>query len=544
MNSLSSQKSGADANSRHALPAIHLAEESGPNGRVAPLPAKATMGQMAVGLDFSTSSQKIDVGAPGFKRGHGNGHGLLAKHSFSSNARSFAEGDDMPVLPSLGSSSNLSSRSNQSSRGSKASIGSSGEHSEPPTPPSTRSPGAPRFVKEFHRQDSEDSLPEISPGRGGQSQHDSSSEQLHRKAQMMTSGPSCARGLHATLVNAVKAADVGEVRMLRTVGIGTFGVVKLCELHGSPFVLKIMSKSHVIAYKQRDNTFSEKETLAELSHPFIVKLYKTFNSNLCIYMLLQYIPGGELFSFLRRERTLSLSLAQFYTAQMVLALQYLVSKEIVYRDLKPENLLIDARGYVIMTDFGFAKQVPPGDRCFTMCGTPEYMAPEVILRQPGYSHPVDWWAVGVLLYEMLVGRSPFQSNDTKKVYRGVLRGKVDYDPVTDPTARDLIRRLLIRDPEKRGVYQGGELQTQRHRFFRGVDWDRLYLQELDAPYRPVIHNVFDTSCFDEYGEGEEREVLKLLGSENVETQLLHENTTQSSQDEFAGFEGCFVRNEM
>eukprot|EP00658_Telonema_sp_P-2_P079090 TRINITY_DN7568_c0_g2_i2.p1 TRINITY_DN7568_c0_g2~~TRINITY_DN7568_c0_g2_i2.p1 ORF type:complete len:462 (+),score=97.28 TRINITY_DN7568_c0_g2_i2:163-1548(+) len=298
--------------------------------------------------------------------------------------------------------------------------------------------------------------------------------------------PSASRGLGAVLAEAVIHADMGDFKMVRTVGIGTFGVVKLCELSNHPFVLKIMSKANVVAYKQKENTFAELKILSSINHPFIVRVYRSFTSQLCIYMLMQYVPGGELFSYLRKERTVSLRVAQFYTAQMVLALQYLGSKLIVYRDIKPENLLIDAQGYLTMTDFGFAKMLDPGGKTYTMCGTPEYMAPEVILRQPGYDQAVDWWAVGVLLYEMLVGRSPFQNPDPKKIYRGILRGKVDYEPVVDPTARDLIRRLLIRDPAKRGVYQKGELQTQSHKFFRGVDWDSLYLQEAETPWKPHV----------------------------------------------------------
>eukprot|EP00656_Telonema_subtile_P001647 TRINITY_DN1071_c0_g2_i7.p3 TRINITY_DN1071_c0_g2~~TRINITY_DN1071_c0_g2_i7.p3 ORF type:complete len:144 (-),score=41.52 TRINITY_DN1071_c0_g2_i7:247-678(-) len=143
---------------------------------------------------------------------------------------------------------------------------------------------------------------------------------------------------------------------------------------------------------------------------------------------------------------------------------------------------------------------------------------------------------------MLVGRSPFQNNDTKKVYRGVLRGKVDYEPVVDPTARDLIRRLLIRDPAKRGVYQGGEQQTQRHRFFRGTDWDRLYLQEMDAPFEPQINSAFDTGCFEEYSEREEMNVLKLLGSGNVESQILDRDEEADTEDDWSRFAGCFVNN--
>eukprot|EP00656_Telonema_subtile_P001645 TRINITY_DN1071_c0_g2_i3.p1 TRINITY_DN1071_c0_g2~~TRINITY_DN1071_c0_g2_i3.p1 ORF type:complete len:571 (-),score=92.16 TRINITY_DN1071_c0_g2_i3:247-1959(-) len=556
MNSTPRRKaSTADPNASRRFPAISGAEPvHTPNGRVAPMPNRTMAGYMKVAMDIGDASRHQrppSAGSPhGFPR---SAHGTAPAKARRPNGLLTRDLTKMPGPGPKGSPSPktslddemLPSLPNQSlspTRPDSLTSFASVEYSQPPTP-STRFHSQPRSTRMYEESDVSPE-PSLTPksSRRLEAALRSDTSQVSASQASFGSSPPCTRGLPPMLVEAVQQCDASSFRILKTVGIGTFGVVKLCELTGHPFVLKIMSKAHVTAYKQKDNTFSEQRVLTHLNHPFIVKLYKSLNSSLCIYMMMQYVPGGELFSFLRREKTLTLKVAQFYTAQMVLALQYLISKEIVYRDIKPENLLIDAKGYLIMTDFGFAKQVEPGGKCFTMCGTPEYMAPEVILRQPGYSFPVDWWAVGVLLYEMLVGRSPFQNNDTKKVYRGVLRGKVDYEPVVDPTARDLIRRLLIRDPAKRGVYQGGEQQTQRHRFFRGTDWDRLYLQEMDAPFEPQINSAFDTGCFEEYSEREEMNVLKLLGSGNVESQILDRDEEADTEDDWSRFAGCFVNN--
>lgn len=195
-------------------------------------------------------------------------------------------------------------------------------------------------------------------------------------------------------------------------GTGTFGRVLLVRLRPPPkhgpkhasavqhFAMKVLKKTDVVRLRQVEHVNAERFILARIRHPFIVDLYATFQDNLNIYMLLSYVPGGELFSHLRRAGRFSADVTRFYLAIIVLALRYLHAYNIIYRDLKPENLLLDHRGYLRITDFGFAKVVD--DRTWTLCGTPEYLAPEII-QSDGHGKAVDWWACGILCYEMLVG---------------------------------------------------------------------------------------------------------------------------------------------
>ncbi|KAG8867412.1 serine/threonine protein kinase, AGC [Serendipita sp. 405] len=201
---------------------------------------------------------------------------------------------------------------------------------------------------------------------------------------------------------------LSDFQVVDTLGTGTFGRVLLVRLRPPVhqqgvmqfFAMKVLKKTDVVRLRQVEHVNAERFILARIRHPFIVDLYATFQDNLNIYMLLSYVPGGELFSHLRRAHRFSPDVTRFYLAIIVLALRYLHSYNIIYRDLKPENLLLDHRGYLRITDFGFAKVVD--DRTWTLCGTPEYLAPEII-QSDGHGKAVDWWACGILCYEMLVG---------------------------------------------------------------------------------------------------------------------------------------------
>ena len=177
----------------------------------------------------------------------------------------------------------------------------------------------------------------------------------------------------------------------------------------------------------------ERAILAGIYHPFIVTMFRTYRTENDVLMLLEYIPGGELFTYLRKAERFENDVARHYAAEILVALEYLHSLGIVYRDLKPENLLLDAEGHIKITDFGFAKEVP--DKTFTICGTPDYLAPEII-KCTGHSAAVDWWALGVLIYEMLAGYPPYWGDSDLEVYRKVLAGGV-YAPLGH------VRRLLL-----------------------------------------------------------------------------------------------------
>lgn len=236
-------------------------------------------------------------------------------------------------------------------------------------------------------------------------------------------------------------STLDDFNVLETLGTGTFGRVRLAQHRktGTYFALKILKKHEVIRLKQVEHVLSEKAILNEINHPFIVTMSAAFQDARNLYMTLEYVIGGELFSHLRKAGRFSNETTRFYTAQIILGLEHLHSFDIVYRDLKPENLLLDQQGYIKITDFGFAKKVE--DRTWTLCGTPEYLAPEII-QSKGHGKAVDWWALGVLIYEMLSGYPPFYDENPFGIYQKILAGKCEYPKHMDPYAKDLIKKYL------------------------------------------------------------------------------------------------------
>ena len=208
--------------------------------------------------------------------------------------------------------------------------------------------------------------------------------------------------------------------------MGTFGKVYLALLDDQPVALKALKKTTIIELKQVDHIKLEKNLLAEITHPFIVDLKESFKDNTHIYLSFEFIQGGEIFRLLRRENLFPNDVSLFYVTEIVLAIEYLHQQKIAYRDLKPENLLIGADGHIKLTDFGFAKKVDD-DLTFTLCGTPEYLAPEIIMSI-GHNHGVDWWSLGILIYEMLAGYPPFYDKNPYEVYRRITLGHYEFPP--------------------------------------------------------------------------------------------------------------------
>jgi serine/threonine protein kinase len=251
--------------------------------------------------------------------------------------------------------------------------------------------------------------------------------------------------------------------------------------------MKVLRKSEIVRLMQVEHINSERTILDRVRHPFVVELYATYQDNLNVYMLLSYIPGGELFSHLRRAGRFSADVTRFYLACIVLAIEYLHAKNIIYRDLKPENLLLDRTGYLRIADFGFAKVVE--DRTFTLCGTPEYLAPEIVLSQ-GHGKAVDWWALGILAFEMLAGYPPFFDDHPLGIYEKILRNEIAFPSYIDPYAKDLIKGLLTADRSKRmGNLKGGAKDVMNHPWFAGVDWGSLERKEIGAPIVPRVASM-------------------------------------------------------
>ncbi|ORY28135.1 kinase-like domain-containing protein [Naematelia encephala] len=275
------------------------------------------------------------------------------------------------------------------------------------------------------------------------------------------------------------------------------------------FAMKVLRKSEIVRLKQVEHINSERTILERVRHPFIVELYATYQDPLNVYMLLSYIPGGELFSHLRRAGRFTPDVSRFYLASIVLAIEYLHANNIIYRDLKPENLLLDRTGYLRIADFGFAKLIE--DRTYTLCGTPEYLAPEIVLSQ-GHGKAVDWWALGILAFEMLAGYPPFFDDHPLGIYEKILRGDIAFPGHIDPYAKDLIRGLLTADRTKRlGNLRGGAKDVMSHPWFAGVDWGSLERKEISAPIVPRVANMGDSQNFQRYPPPRPHELSGIFG---------------------------------
>ncbi|ORX96454.1 Pkinase-domain-containing protein [Basidiobolus meristosporus CBS 931.73] len=302
-----------------------------------------------------------------------------------------------------------------------------------------------------------------------------------------------------------KQYSLKDFELLETLGTGTFGRVFLTRHRGTSnyYAMKVLKKTDVVRLKQVEHINSEKNILAQIQFPFIVNLFCSFQDSKNLYMLLEYIIGGELFSHLRRAGRFTNDMTRFYAAEIVQAIEYLHSKDIIYRDLKPENLLLDERGHIKITDFGFAKSVD--DRTWTLCGTPEYLAPEII-QSRGHGRAVDWWALGILIFEMLAGYPPFFDDNPFGIYEKILEGRIMFPSHFEPLARDLIKKLLTADISKRlGNLKGGAEDVKRHKWFTGVDWQLVMAREIMAPIVPAYRHQGDTSNFDKYPEPEVEE---------------------------------------
>ncbi|XP_055376245.1 cAMP-dependent protein kinase catalytic subunit 3 [Condylostylus longicornis] len=294
--------------------------------------------------------------------------------------------------------------------------------------------------------------------------------------------------------------NMDDFQMLKTIGTGTFGRVCLCKdkINDTYSAMKILAMTDVIRLKQVEHVKNEKSILEEINHPFIVNLLWSTKDDCCLYMLFEYVSGGELFSYLRNSGRFNSQTANFYASEIVLALEYLHSLSVVYRDLKPENLLINRDGHLKITDFGFAKKLK--DRTWTLCGTPEYLAPEII-QSKGHNRAVDWWALGILIYEMLVGYPPFYDDNPFGIYEKILSGKIEWPRHMDGVAKDLIKKLLVLDRTKRmGNMKNGADDVKRHRWFKHLNWNDVLNKKITPPIVPQVSFDGDTSNFDEYPE--------------------------------------------
>lgn len=297
---------------------------------------------------------------------------------------------------------------------------------------------------------------------------------------------------------------VSDFALGKTLGTGAFGRVRFVTFTetGRFYALKTLKKAMIIKMKQVDHIMSEKAILARMRHPLIVNMYGSFHDHQYIHMLLEYVVGGEFFTHLRKAGRFNNEQSCFYAAQIAAIFEYCHSLDIIYRDLKPENILINADAYVKLTDFGFAKVVE--HRTYTLCGTPEYIAPEVLLNK-GHGKPVDWWTLGILIYEMIVGYPPFVAEEPMGIYQKILAGKITFPNLFDKNAKALVKKLLTADLGKRyGNLKGGAADIKEHKWFATINWTDLVDKKIPAPYKLTVKSESDTSNFDDYPDSMEQ----------------------------------------
>jgi serine/threonine protein kinase len=303
-----------------------------------------------------------------------------------------------------------------------------------------------------------------------------------------------------------------DLRILRTIGTGTFGRVKLVEHHKTKKVMamKCLQKLHVFQSHQVTNVMAEKNCMAEMDHPFCLKLFGTWQDNDQLYMFLELVQGGELWSLLYQSEVLPRTRfsglkennARMYGANVLAGFEHIHSLGYAYRDLKPENLLIDVDGYIKIVDFGFAKRIAAGKKTQTLCGTPEYLSPELVLSR-GHNRAVDYWALGILIYELICGGTPFADPDQSKIFMKIVHSQrcLQIPHGFPRDCKDLILKLLNANPTLRlGMLRGGIEDIKNHRWFGGIDWTKLVARRYQTPYQPKVTNALDDRNFDEYDE--------------------------------------------
>ncbi|XP_042682840.1 ribosomal protein S6 kinase alpha-2 [Centrocercus urophasianus] len=296
-------------------------------------------------------------------------------------------------------------------------------------------------------------------------------------------------------------ADPSQFELLKVLGQGSYGKVFLVrKIKGSDagqlYAMKVLKKA-TLKVRDRVRSKMERDILAEVNHPFIVKLHYAFQTEGKLYLILDFLRGGDLFTRLSKEVMFTEEDVKFYLAELALALDHLHGLGIIYRDLKPENILLDEEGHIKITDFGLSKEAIDHDkRAYSFCGTIEYMAPEVVNRR-GHTQSADWWSFGVLMFEMLTGSLPFQGKDRKETMALILKAKLGMPQFLSIEAQSLLRALFKRNPANRlGAGFDGVEEIKRHPFFITIDWNKLYRKEIKPPFKPAVGRPEDTFHFD------------------------------------------------
>jgi len=287
-----------------------------------------------------------------------------------------------------------------------------------------------------------------------------------------------------------------ELKKIRTLGRGAFGLVTLViDEKKCGYALKKISKYKIIESKLEVQVVREKKVMQKLNSTFLVSLKGTYKDADAVYFLLQACLGGELYALLKKSGSFNEMTAQFYSGSVIEGLTHMQARGIIYRDLKPENLVLEENGYLRITDFGLAKFMD--GRAFTFCGTPEYLSPEIITGN-GYGFAVDWWALGVLIFEMVAGYTPFTGNTVSGIMKNIVAADFKFPKVISPECKNIVSRLLQHKPSKRlGVTYGGPVAIKLESWFAEFDWEALITRKMEVPSKPPAKSNGDSENTEE-----------------------------------------------
>uniref|UniRef100_A0A2P2KBM8 non-specific serine/threonine protein kinase n=1 Tax=Rhizophora mucronata TaxID=61149 RepID=A0A2P2KBM8_RHIMU len=297
----------------------------------------------------------------------------------------------------------------------------------------------------------------------------------------------------------LQTVGVDDFEVLKVVGQGGFGKVYQVRKKGTSeiYAMKVMRKDRIVEKNHVEYMKSERDILTKVDHPFIVQLNFSFQTKYRLYLVLDFINGGHLFFQLYHHGLFREDLARIYVAEIVSAVGHLHSKGIMHRDLKPENILLDEDGHVMLTDFGLAKEFDETTRSNSMCGTVEYMAPEIV-QGKGHDKAADWWSVGILLYEMLSGEPPFTGGNRAKVQQKIVKDKIKLPPFLSSEAHSLLKGLLQKNASRRlGSGPTGGEEIKRHKWFKAINWKKLEAREIQPSFRP---QVAGKQCTENFGK--------------------------------------------
>ena len=328
----------------------------------------------------------------------------------------------------------------------------------------------------------------------------------------------------------IKNVGVDDFKLIKVIGRGSYGKVCLVQYKKTNelFAMKSLKKDILLDEDQIESTLLEKKILQSLNYPFLVGMVFCFQTEERVYFVLPFIRGGELFIHLRQNKYFPEDTVKFYASIIGLSLEYLHKNGIVYRDIKPENILLEEDGYLKLIDFGMAKILKEDENTNSFCGTPEYLAPEIITGE-GHNKMADWWSFGTLIYEMIFGIPPFFCDNVEKMFQLITKSDLRFPKkvkVSDE-AKDLLSKLLIKDQKKRFGVKGGFEEIKKHPFFKGIDFKALEEKKIPAPFKPVLENSLDVRNFDEEFTSED-----LVSSEIPEKNMEFIKKNQEKFDDF------------